>query len=339
VQLDTRSGDSGTRKVKGTIHWVEAGHAVPVQIALYDRLFKVPNPDDVPEGGSFIDHINPDSNIRLEGALAEPSLAEAEAGDRFQFERQGYFVVDSESSAGTPVFNRTVTLRDTWAKIAARRESGSTAKAARPPSVTTAPRAESTRIDSGPAIPTLDASQKALAGEFEVRYGMAYEDAALLAAEDPLRAFFEEAARSTAHPLKLVNWVVHELQRERKGRPLAEMAIRPEHLGELVNLIEAGTISGRQAKTVFAQVIASGDSPGKVVADQGLSQIDDLDTLIAIAADVAASFPDRAEAYRQGKTGLMGFFVGQLMRATGGRANPQRSREALDRVLSESDPA
>ena len=111
------------RKVKGTIHWVSAAHALNCEVRLYDRLFSVPDPDDVPEGEDFTANLNPDSSIVLTQSLVEPSVADDPAGSRYQFERQGYFVSDIvESKPGALVFNRTVTLRDTWAKIATRSE-------------------------------------------------------------------------------------------------------------------------------------------------------------------------------------------------------------------------
>ncbi|MEM7116426.1 MAG: glutamine--tRNA ligase/YqeY domain fusion protein [Chloroflexota bacterium] len=104
------------RKVRGTIHWVSVPHARDAEVRLYDRLFINENPEDVPEGQTFIDNLNPDS-LTLLTAKVEPALAEAEAGSRFQFMRQGYFISDSEEHSGeTAVFNRTVALRDTWAK-------------------------------------------------------------------------------------------------------------------------------------------------------------------------------------------------------------------------------
>jgi glutaminyl-tRNA synthetase len=106
------------RKVRGVIHWVSARHALPAEIRLYDRLFAHPAPDAAKDGKEFTDHLNPDSLRSLTHSFVEPSLAEAEPGDRFQFEREGYFVLDSRTAEGSkPVFNSTVTLRDTWAKI------------------------------------------------------------------------------------------------------------------------------------------------------------------------------------------------------------------------------
>jgi glutaminyl-tRNA synthetase len=115
----TRGGDAPNgRKVKSTIHWVSAAHAIDAEVRLYDTLFAVENPDDVPEGRDFVDTLNPRSLEVLHGCKLEPSLADAPPGARYQFERLGYFCVDTEDSRpGAPVFNRTATLRDTWAKI------------------------------------------------------------------------------------------------------------------------------------------------------------------------------------------------------------------------------
>ena len=114
----TRGGDAPDgRRVKSTLHWVSGAHALPIEVRLYDRLFSVEDPEKVGEGQTFLDHINPDSLEVLHGCLAEPSLATAVAPARFQFERIGYFCVDPDSKPGKLVVNRTVSLRDAWAKI------------------------------------------------------------------------------------------------------------------------------------------------------------------------------------------------------------------------------
>ncbi|MCA9188851.1 MAG: glutamine--tRNA ligase, partial [Planctomycetales bacterium] len=105
------------RKVKGTIHWVSAEHAVRAEVRLYDHLFQVENPDDVPAGESFLTNLNPNSLQKLADCPVEPSLATARHGDRFQFERLGYFAVDDDSRPDQLIFNRTVSLRDSWAKV------------------------------------------------------------------------------------------------------------------------------------------------------------------------------------------------------------------------------
>jgi len=106
------------RKVRGTIHWVSAEHAVRAEVRLYDHLFSKPDPMQVPEGGTYVDNLNPNSLEVLSECFVEPSLAGAGPGSRYQFERLGYFCVDAQDSTPQkPVFNRIVTLRDTWAKI------------------------------------------------------------------------------------------------------------------------------------------------------------------------------------------------------------------------------
>lgn len=104
------------RKVKGTLHWVSADHAIDAEVRLYDVLFSQEKPDDVPEGKDWKDLLNPESLKVLTGCKLEPSLATANTGDRFQFERMGYFCMDKDSQPGKPVFNRTVSLKDGWAK-------------------------------------------------------------------------------------------------------------------------------------------------------------------------------------------------------------------------------
>jgi glutaminyl-tRNA synthetase len=119
----TKGGDAPDgRKVKATLHWVSAQHAVPAEVRLFDRLFKVPEPDRAPKERKddktfdYKENLNPDSLQVVAKAMLEPSLGTAKAGDRFQFERLGYFCVDKESAPGALVFNRTVTLKDTWAR-------------------------------------------------------------------------------------------------------------------------------------------------------------------------------------------------------------------------------
>ncbi len=115
---DTRSGSASgtTRKVKGTIHWVSAPQAEDAEVRLYDRLFQTENPEEAPDGKTFLDNLNPDS-LEVITAKVEPALRTAAVGDRYQFERNGYFCVDKDSSADKLVFNRTVGLRDSWAKM------------------------------------------------------------------------------------------------------------------------------------------------------------------------------------------------------------------------------
>ncbi len=113
---DTKSGMETTRKVKGTLHWVSAQHAVEAEVRLYDRLFRVPEPDNVEEGQDFKDFVNPDS-LKVVTGYGEPFIKSALPAQGFQFERIGYFSLDKDSTNGKLIFNRTVTLKDSWAKV------------------------------------------------------------------------------------------------------------------------------------------------------------------------------------------------------------------------------
>lgn len=116
----SRGGDAPDgRKVKGTLHWVSAAHAIPAEVRLYDRLFINENPSELKEGQDFTVNLNPDS-IKTLKAFIEPSAGNKKTGDRFQFERIGYFCMDPDSTENSPVFNRTVSLKDSWARMAAK---------------------------------------------------------------------------------------------------------------------------------------------------------------------------------------------------------------------------
>ncbi|HLP75396.1 MAG TPA: glutamine--tRNA ligase, partial [Candidatus Paceibacterota bacterium] len=117
ADLDSKTGGpTAGRKVKGTIHWVSAAHAIDAEVRLYDRLFTVPEPD---ADGNFKKHLNPHS-LEVVTAKCEPSLKEAKGNERYQFERLAYFALDKDSTPGKLILNRTITLKDTWAKEAQR---------------------------------------------------------------------------------------------------------------------------------------------------------------------------------------------------------------------------
>lgn len=115
---ETRSGSSAeVRKVKGTLHWVSTAHAIQAEVRLYDRLFVKENPDEEKDGADFTTNLNPSSLEKLTTCWVEPSLADAATGSGYQFLRQGYFSMDPDSTTGAPVFNRIVSLKDSWAKM------------------------------------------------------------------------------------------------------------------------------------------------------------------------------------------------------------------------------
>ncbi|AEB12361.1 glutamine--tRNA ligase/YqeY domain fusion protein [Marinithermus hydrothermalis] len=307
---DTLGKNPADGPVKGTIHWVSARHAIRAEMRLYDRLFTVPNPE---EGGEdFTRHINPDSLVVVEGYV-EPSVRHDPPDTRYQFERLGYFWQDpADSSPERLVFNRIVTLRDARTKP--------TPRPAKPqPKPAPAPPKEQ---------PALTPEQQAALERFK-RQGIGKAEALVLAREPKLAAYLEAAGRH-ASPAALASWVVHEL-----GPAIRADAVRvtPEQLAELVRLLEEGTIHTRIAKSVLAEAQASGEAPAAIVEKKGLRQLADEAALEPVVDRVLAAYPDKVEAFRKGKTGLMGFFVGQVMRATEGRANPRVVQALVARKL------
>jgi len=121
----TKGGDSADgRKVKATLHWVSAVHSVPAEVRLYDHLFLKPDPDDIVPGSDWRSNVNTNSLETLAGCRLEPALGQISRDQRVQFERLGYFCLDQDSTPEKPVFNRSVTLKDTWAKIEQKQKTG-----------------------------------------------------------------------------------------------------------------------------------------------------------------------------------------------------------------------
>ena len=303
--------------VRGVIHWVAADGAVPAEFRLYDRLFSVPNPeaDDVP----FAQKLNPDSLVVKHG-FVEPSVRDDSADTHYQFERQGYFVRDTDSRPGAPIFNRTITLRDTWG---AEDKATSQPRTRRP--ARTASHSETARDVTAEFSPAEAASFTEL-----VNQRVGHEEAAVLARDGALGAYYNEATRAQPSP-QLAHWVVNEVARERSGD--GTFKVPPQNLAELVSLIDDGTLSVRLAKEVFAEMAGSGQAAGEIVAARGLEQVSDAGTLEPLVDALITQHPDKVAAYRGGKTGLLGFFVGQLMRETKGQANPQLAQELIKRKL------
>jgi aspartyl-tRNA(Asn)/glutamyl-tRNA(Gln) amidotransferase subunit B len=172
---------------------------------------------------------------------------------------------------------------------------------------------------------------------FISQYGLPEYDADLLTAERPLAEWFEEAVRSGGEPKAVSNWMMVELLRLLNERSIAveQCPLRPQQLVEMLALIKDGTISGKIAKTVFEEMFATGKSARQVVQEKGLVQISDEEALLRIVKEVLEGSPREVERYRAGEAKLLGFFVGQVMRATKGKANPKLVNELLRRELSQ----
>jgi glutaminyl-tRNA synthetase len=330
------------RKVKGTIHWVSAAHAIAAEVRLYDRLFTAINPDDVEEGQDFKQFLNPNSLQLLRDCRVEPSLAAAEPGARYQFERQGYFVVDAvDSRPDAFVFNRIVELRDSWAKIAQADGSaqektdkkGSSSRNGAPVAPTTEA-ATGSRSELRDEVRAADADLSTRYAKYQSEFNLPEEQADLLTGDRATASFFEAALAAHNNPRLVANWVANEVLRELKERSWDALAIDGAQLGALTGLIDAGAITATMAKEVFAEMVETGADPATIVERRGLRQVADPAALTPVIDSVIAANPDKASQYRAGKTGLIGFFVGQVMQATGGKANPQLVRELLQQRLA-----
>ena len=187
-------------------------------------------------------------------------------------------------------------------------------------------------VPTGPAIPTLDDAQQAIADGLVAAHGLGSDDAAILAYDPWLRGFFE-ATVPAASAQSAANWVLHEIQHVRKESGEEAIVLDGSGLAELITLVEDGTVSSRTGKELLNEVALSGERPKALVEARGLAQIDDADAIAKIAAEVVAANAGKAAAYRDGKKGLIGFFMGQVMKATSGKANPGEARKALEAVL------
>lgn len=336
---ETRGGTTPDgRRVPGTIHWVSASHAVPAEVRLYDRLFE----SEAPGTGDhdFREDLNPRSLEILTEARVEPGLASARAGDRFQLERQGYFAVDpdsthSDTADGKLVLNRTVTLRDTWAKVAgdadqARAESAAT-RAAEKAAHKAAQRAQAQNEASAPALE----GEALTAFEGFQSDGLREQEARVLAADTALAAFYRAGtgADADASARGVANWTVNELRGLIAGRDLAALPIAGKTLARLVALVEADAITAAAAKDVLAELVEQGGDPDAIVAHRGLAKVADTSALLPWVEAAIGENPAQAAAYRDGKQALLGFFVGQVMKRSGGNADPKQVRSMLQEHL------
>jgi aspartyl-tRNA(Asn)/glutamyl-tRNA(Gln) amidotransferase subunit B len=182
------------------------------------------------------------------------------------------------------------------------------------------------------ALPELPEARKQ---RFMTVYALPEGDAALLSQGRAMADYFEQTAALSGNPRASANWIMGELIRKLKelGRDITDVGVPPASLAELIQLIDQGAISGPTAKEVFERVFDTGQRPRDIVAESGLGRIDDADAIEAAVRAVVEAHPDAAADYRAGKTKTFGFLVGQVMKATGGRANPTLVGAQLKKVL------
>ncbi len=334
-------------KVWATVHWVSAELGLPMEARLYDRLFLVPNPDA--GGDDFVRHLNPDA-LRVVHGLVEPSVSEDDPDTRYQFERLGYFWRDPVDGRGNRlVFNRIVALKDAWGR---KTEAKARAEAGAPTGAPSgAPTGAATGATTGAPTPAEPQRKRAAGGtpvettaldpaaqaraDALVTLGVAADDAAQLSTRAELSAFYDATVAEGAAPRAAATWIVNEVARDLRGAQSdAEdtMRLTPAALASLLQLVDDGVITARVGKDVLAALVANGGDPTEIVRQRGLEQLGDETAVRDAVEAVLAAHPDELAAYRGGKSGLRGFFVGQVMRRTGGRADPR----LVQRLVSEA---
>ncbi|WP_304937818.1 Asp-tRNA(Asn)/Glu-tRNA(Gln) amidotransferase subunit GatB [Faecalibaculum rodentium] len=167
-------------------------------------------------------------------------------------------------------------------------------------------------------------------------YGLGEYDAQVLVADPAMADYYEEAAKTAKDAKKTANWVIGDLSAalNRDNRTFANAGVAPEHLAQLVNLVADGTISGKQAKTVFEDMLSCGKEPAKIVEEKGMKQVTDEGAILALVTEVLDTNPKSIEDYKAGKDRAIGFLVGQVMKKSRGTANPKRTNELIREELA-----
>ena len=300
----SKSGsDTSGIKVKSAIQWVEAKSAKTVEVRVYDRLFK----DEAPEG---IEDINPDSLKVIKNALIEPAVINNRPDERFQFEREGYFYVDPiDYTNDKPVFNKIVGLKDSWGK-----KTKPTADK---------PKQEAKKAQIDGEVQVMSQAQEILFKKYTNELKLNSEIANTLARDEQLSSFFEASLAELNSPAAIANIVTNEVARELKSMQVSELKFSAIEIAALIKMVDDETISNKIAKQVFEEMAKSGGSPAQIVESKGLIQISDPAIIGAIIDEIMEKNQDNVDKFRAGNTKLLGFFVGQVLKSTGGKANPK----------------
>ena len=326
---DTRGGATPDgRKVKGTVQWVSVPHALAAEVRLFDRLLLDFDIAELGEDEELdpSEHMNPASLVVMPDARIEPSVANDPSDTRYQFERTGYFWRDPvDGRRDRPVFNRIVALKDTWA-----RRDTTPAKSEKAPPKAGRTGAASTSADAGRRVRDLSPEVAARFERYRSEFGVIDEHAELLARSPD---FFEAALAEHRDATAVASWIVVDLRGLLGDRMLSELPFGGGAVGRLAALVDAGRVTRRAAKDVLARMVEEGGEPEAWVEAMGLERLSDREALGAIIESVLAGRPDKVDEYRDGKKGLIGFFVGEVMKQSGGAADPARAKRMLSERL------
>ena len=339
-----------TAKASGVIHWVDAASAVPAEFRLYDRLFSVANPegqdavmdadpeqegpeqesdDDAVQTASadFLRFLNPGS-LRVTQGFVERSISGDPADTRYQFERQGYFWQDPvDSRPEALIFGQIITLRDAWAGAWAGRAGENPATenpAKQKPAARAVKEKPAVTAPTQPLTPEQSADMARLS-----TLGIAENEALLVASDPRLSAYLAELAGP--HAAVVAGWAVNDLGGAiREGRNTLPLSA----LTELAELLAGGSVSTRIAKGALAEAGSTGtETPVQIIGRLGLRVVSDSAELERLIGGVMDANPSKVAEYRAGKKGLSGFFTGQVMKASGGQADPQKVAQLLEKLL------
>ena len=304
---DSKSGsDTSGIKVKSAIQWVSAKEAKEVEVRVYDRLYANEAPEDMED-------LNSNSLEIIKNALIEPAVIDNQPDVRFQFERQGYFYADPiDYTTEKPVFNKIVGLKDSWGK-----------KTEEKPKVKVESKKQTNKVQVKGEVEAMTDAQQTLFDNYTKELGLNSEVANILARDEMLSNFYAQTLTELNSPIALANIITNEVARELKEKDINDLTYSSSQIAELVKMIDDKIISSKIAKQVFEEMTKSGNNPSKIVEDKGLIQISDPEKISPIIDDIIAKNPDNVEKFQAGNKKLLGFFVGQVLKATGGKANPQ----------------
>lgn len=317
---DSKSGsDTSGIKVKSAIQWVCSNKAVKAEVRLYDRLFK----DEAPQG---LEDLNPNSLKIIKNALVEPAVVFDKIDERFQFERQGYFYKEPiDYTDEKPVFNKIVGLKDSWAK---------TLKPSKDVQKVQEKKETKKEVVHGEAE-AMTKEQQALFDQYTQKLKLNNEVSNILARDEQLSSFYEKALKELNSPISLANIIANDVAKELKEKTVEELKFNVSQITKLIKMLDEETISSKIAKQVFEQMCLTGKDPKQIVEETGLVQISDASVILPIIDEIISKNPDNVEKFKEGNTKLLGFFVGQVLKNTGGKANPKVVNELVAQQLNQ----
>ena len=311
-------------KVRGVIHWVDASSAVPLDLHLVDRLFTVESPG---ADGDPMTQLNPDA-LLTHAAKGEPSLRDLPPGQHVQLERLGYFYKDPVSNHEALSLTRTIGLKDAWA----RKQTGpSPSTKVSSPTAPAGPRKTKAEVREAwlAANPELAAAHS----RYTQTHGLTDELADPITRHAASCAWFDRVLESVQNPSTGATWMVNGVLAHVEAEALDTLPFGPGELAELANMVEEGSLNTGLAKKTLAVMFENGVNPETIARTNKWVVLTDPDVLNTHIAAVLEANPNQLSAYRGGKKKLFGFFIGKVMGATGGTAEPNLLRKLLAAAL------